>query len=86
MPCLKCLVNKYERTQEVNNWFIQMMCHHAFLLLKLSNDVEENPGPTTIHEIVNYTQTVSADYSQCDARFGKNAGKPWTGFRIFPRG
>ena len=52
LSCLKRLESKYERAQEVNSWFVQMMCYHASLLLKLSNDVEENPGPTTIDEIV----------------------------------
>ena len=79
LPCLKRLASKYQRTQEVNTWFVQMMCYNrASLLLKLSNDVEENPGPTTIHEIVivNCTQiTVSADYSQSDLIFGQNSSK-----------
>ena len=75
LPCLKRLIHKYERNHEVNVWFAQMMCYHASLLLKLSNDVEENPGPTTIHEIVDCNQTISADCSQGDPRFGQNAGK-----------
>ena len=58
-----------------NVWFAQMICYHASLLLKLSNDVEENPGPTTINEIVDNNQTISADFSQGDPRFGQNSGK-----------
>ena len=75
LPCLKRRVNNYERTREVNVWCIQMMCYHASLLLKPSHDVEENPGPTTINEIVDHRLTVSADFSQGDVRFGQNAGK-----------
>ena len=44
------------------------------LLLRLANDVEENPGPT-IYDMVDLTKTVCADVSQGDAkRFGQNAG------------
>jgi hypothetical protein len=68
-------VSKYERTQEVNVWCVQMMCYHASLLLKLSNDVEEKPGPATINETVDHRQTVVADFRQGDVRFGQNAGK-----------
>ena len=75
LPCLKRLIHKYELNHEVNVWFAQMMCYHASLLLKLSNDVEENPGPTTINEIVDFTQTISADFSQSDPRFCQNSGK-----------
>ena len=52
-----------------------MMCSHATLLLKLSNDVEKNPGPTTVNEVADFSQTISADFSQGDLRFGQNAGK-----------
>ena len=41
--------------------------HHAVyvpLLLTLSNDVEENPGPRTINGIVDPTYTVHVDFSQ----------------------
>ena len=52
-----------------------MLCYHASLLLKLSNDVEQNPGPTTINEVVDSNQTVLAGYNQGDPRFGSNCGK-----------
>ena len=52
-----------------------MMCYHATLLLKLSNDVEENPGPTAIDEVVDCNQTILADFSQGDPRFGCNSRK-----------
>ena len=44
------------------------------LLLRLPNDVVENPGPT-INVIINPSQTICADFSQGDGRFGHNAGK-----------
>ena len=46
------------------------------LLLRLSNDVEENPGPRTINHIVDPTYTVHADFNQGnELMFGMNAGK-----------
>ncbi len=46
------------------------------LLLRLSNDVEENPGPININEIVDCTHTVHADFHQGnELMFGSNAGK-----------
>jgi hypothetical protein len=47
LPCLKNLVTKIEKNNEVCMWYAQMVCYHVFvpLLLRLSNDVEENPGP-----------------------------------------
>ena len=57
----------------------EMLCYdvHVPLLLRLSNDVEENPGPTpSIFEIVNPNNTVCAHFSQGNqAKFGDNAGK-----------
>ena len=52
-----------------------MLCYNVDvpLLLRLSNDVEENPGPT-IYEIIDPTETVTADFSQGDPRFGWNPG------------
>jgi hypothetical protein len=44
--------------------------------LRLSNDVEENPGPRNINEIVDRTYTVHADFHQGDQlMFRSNAGK-----------
>ena len=42
------------------------LCYHVYvpLLLRLSNDVEENPGPRNINEIFYYTCTVHADFHQ----------------------
>ncbi len=55
-----------------------MVCYHVYvpLLLRLSNDVEENPGPVNINEIVDRTHTVHADFGQGnELLFGSNAGK-----------
>ena len=52
--------------------------YHVFvpLLLRLSNDVDKNPGPRNINEIVDRTFTVHADCHQGNASiFGSNAGK-----------
>ena len=54
-----------------------MLCYHNVyvpLLLILSNDVEENPGPT-LYDIVDASKTVSANFSQGSERFGQNSGK-----------
>ena len=41
-----------------------------------SNDVEENPGPRTINDIVDPTYTVHVDFNQgSELMFGMNAGK-----------
>ena len=56
-----------------------MVCYHAVyvpLLLGLSNDVEENPEPGTINNIVDPTYTVHADFNQgSELMFSRNAGK-----------
>ena len=45
------------------------------LLLRLSNNVEENPGPRTINHVVDPTYTVHADFNQGNEFiFGMNAG------------
>ena len=45
------------------------------LLLRMANDVEENPGPT-LYEIVDPSKTICADFSQSNTRkFRQNAGK-----------
>ncbi len=55
-----------------------MVCYHVYvpLLLRLSNDVEENPSPMNTNEIVNRIHTVCADINQGNKlMFGSNAGK-----------
>ena len=48
---------------------------YVALLLRMANDVEENPGPT-LYDIVDPCKTVCADFSQSNARtFGRNACK-----------
>ena len=62
----------------------EMMCYNVYvpLLLRLSNDVEENPGPT-LHEIVNSNNIVCAGFSQGNqAKFGDNAGKQYVAMSL----
>ena len=48
---------------------------YVALLLRMANDVEENPGPT-LYDIVDPSKTICADFSQSNARkFRHNAGK-----------
>ena len=48
---------------------------YVALLLRMANDVEENPGPT-VFDIIYPSETICADFSQGDTRqFGQNAGK-----------
>jgi hypothetical protein len=51
LPCLKKIVKQTERNSEVCMWYTQMICYHVYvpLLSRLSNDVEENPGPIDIN-------------------------------------
>ena len=69
----------YKYTNELHMWCALVMFYHKVfvpLLLRLSNDVEENPGPQTIHDIVDDTLTVHADYNQGNhLLFKLNAGK-----------
>ena len=46
--------------------YIQVINNHVYvpLLLRLANDVEENPGPKTINDVVDPTYTVNADFNQ----------------------
>ena len=63
----------------------EMMWYNVYvpLLLRLSNDVEENPGPS-IFEIVNPNNTVCADFSEGNLiKFGENAGKQCVAMSFF---
>ena len=65
---------------------IQMVCYHVFvrLLFRLSNDIEENPGPVNIAEIVDPRYTVRADFNQGNqSLFGLNAGKQCVAMSIY---
>ena len=54
------------------------------LLLRLSNDVEENPGPRTINDIVDHTCAVHADFNQGnELMFGMNAGKQCVAMSLY---
>ena len=57
--------------------FNQMSCNNAYvpLLLRMANDVEENPGPT-VYDVVDPNKTICADFSQGDTKtFRQNSGK-----------
>ena len=78
-PYLKSQLKKEKGNREICQWYVQMVRYHAVyvpLLLRLSNDIEENPGPRTINDIVDPTYTVHADFNQgSELLFGMNAGK-----------
>ena len=78
-PLLKSQLKKAKSNRELCQWYVQMIYYHAVyvpLLLRLSNDVEKNPGPRTINDIVDPTYTVHADFNQGnELMFGMNAGK-----------
>ena len=57
--------------------FTQMSCYNVYvpLLLRMANDVEEDPGPT-VYDVVDPSKTICADFSQSNTRrFRENAGK-----------
>ena len=58
----KRLAEQYESLSQVIMSFTQMLCYNVYvpLLLRMSNDVEENPGPT-IYGVVDPSKTICAD-------------------------
>ena len=58
--------------------FTQILSHgivYVPLLLRMANDVEENPGPT-VYDVVDPSKTICADFSHGNTRkFRENAGK-----------
>lgn len=60
-------------------WLVKMIYYHnvyVLKLLRLSNDVEENPGPRNMNEIVDPTVSVYLKYSQgSELMFASNTGK-----------
>ena len=86
LPCLKNLVKQTkEKKNEVFMWYAQIVSYvYVPLLLQLSNDVEKNPGPTNVNEIVPSTFTVCADFNQGNASmFGSNTGKQCVAMLIY---
>ena len=72
LPLLKRLLLQRQSNNETVVCFVKTLCYyHVYvpLLLRLSNDVEMNPGPT-VYDIVDPTTTVCAIFSQGDTRFG----------------
>ena len=77
LPTLKRLLLQRQSDNETVVWFIQTLYYYHIyvpLLLRLSNDVETNPGPT-VYDVVDPTTTVCADFNQGDRRFGFSACK-----------
>ncbi|CAB4003438.1 ATP-dependent DNA helicase PIF1 [Paramuricea clavata] len=67
-------------------WYTQMVSYDVYvpLLLRLANDVEENPGPINIYDIVDHSFTVRADFNQGNiSMFGINAGKQCVAMSIY---
>ena len=53
LPTLKQVFGQYKMWNEVVLWFTQSMYYNVYLplLLRLANDVEENPGPAIFNEV-----------------------------------
>ena len=87
-PYLKSQLEKEENNRKICQ-YVQMVCYNAVyvpLLLRLSNDVEENPGPKTINDIVDPTCTVHADFNQGnELMFGLNAGKQCVAMSLYTK-
>ena len=62
LPALKKVVGQHEMYAQLKVWYTQMMLYNLYFrrLIKLANDVEENPGPTIL-DIIDPSKTVSAD-------------------------
>ncbi len=72
-----CYLNIYvRRFTQVMESFTQITGYIVYipLLLRMANDVEENPGPT-IYVVVDPTKTICADFSQGNAK--KISTKCW---------
>ena len=85
-PYVKSQLKRKKRNREVCQWYVQMVCYAVYvpLLLRLSNDVEENPGPRTINDIVDPTYTIHADFNQGnELMFGMNAGKQCVAMSLY---
>ena len=68
--CLKCFNQVIVLLTQISGYIV-----YVPLLLRMANDVEENPGPT-IHDVVDPTKTICADFSQGNTKkVPQNAGK-----------
>lgn len=77
---------KCEKYNKVHKWSVKVTFYHVYmpLLLRLSNDIEENPGPIDINEIVDTTYTILADFHQGNqSMFGSNAGKQCVAMSLY---
>ena len=73
----KRLTQVYKRLCQMIVSFTPMSCYNVYvpLLLRMANDVEENPGPT-VYDVVDPSKTICADFSQGNTRrFRENSGK-----------
>ena len=73
----KGLAEQIKRFSQVILSFTEMSHYIVYvpLLLRMANDVEENPGPT-VYDVVDPTKTIFADFSQGNTKqFRQNAGK-----------
>ena len=73
----KRLTEQYKSFSQVIVSFTQMSCYNVYvpLLLRMANDVEENPGPT-VYDVVDPNKTICAEFSQGNVKkFRQNAGK-----------
>ncbi|XP_066030315.1 uncharacterized protein [Pocillopora verrucosa] len=72
---LKQVVGQHKMWNDVMFWFSQMIFYNAHipLLIRQTNDLEENPSPT-IFDVIDPTRTICADHSEGnEALFGENA-------------
>ncbi len=63
LPRLKHLILRKQKRYEVCLQCVKIISHHVYLglLLRLSNDIEENPGSKNINDVVDCTFTVHAE-------------------------
>ena len=74
--CISLLLpmNKKVRFDIIHQDAQYHVCNIVQLLLRLSNDVEENPG-RSINDIVDCSYTIHSNFNQGSDVFGSNAGK-----------
>ena len=65
LPVLKKVVGLHKMWNDVMFWFSQIIFYNAYILLLIrqTNDIEENPGPA-IFDVIDPTRTICADYGQ----------------------